>query len=204
MPHLILVHGLWMPGISMTLLHRRIAAAGFDVETFDYLSVSTPPAQTVEALRRRMRSHTHGVHLVGHSIGGLLALLACRGGEDVPPGRIVGLASPLTGSAIARQLAERGRGWLMGHSGALLERGVADWAGTREVGVVAGRTHMGMGAIVGHLEGDSDGTVRLEETRMPWLTDHCVVPASHTGMLVSRAAAVQTIAFLREGRFQHD
>jgi pimeloyl-ACP methyl ester carboxylesterase len=193
-----------MPGISMTLLRRRMAAAGFNVQTFDYLSVSTPFAQTVEALRQRVRVHADEVHLVGHSVGGLLALLACGDGGELPPGRIVCLASPLTGSAIARQLAARGRGWLMGHSGALLERGVADWAGTREVGVIAGRTRMGVGTIVGHLEGDSDGTVRLEETRMPWLADHCVVPASHTGMLISRAAAAQAIAFLRQGHFQHD
>ncbi|KTF29418.1 Cob(I)alamin adenosyltransferase, partial [Xanthomonas vesicatoria] len=47
----------------------------------------------------------------------------------------------------------------------------------------------------------SDGTVALAETRLPGLRDHCVVQASHSGLLRSPEAATQALAFLRSGRF---
>lgn len=199
--NLILMHGLWMRGITMTVLQKRLESVGYQVENLDYLSVSTPLDETLQALRKRMRAHGDGVHVVGHSLGGLLALLACRDGDDLPPGRIVCMASPLTGSATAHELAEHGGAWMMGHSHEILECGLTRWDGAREVGMVAGHSKVGLGTVIGHLEGDSDGTVLLEETRLPGLTDHCVVATSHTGMLLSRDAASQVVAFLRHGRF---
>ncbi len=201
---LILLHGLWMRGITLAVLQRRLESVGYRVETLDYLSVATPLENTLESLRRRMRAHAGGVHVVGHSLGGLLALLACRGTGDLPPGRIVCMASPLTGSAIARQLSGHGGAWMLGHSREVLENGLAEWDGSREVGMVAGNTSVGIGTVMGRVAGESDGTVTVEETRLPGLADHCVIPTSHTGMLLSRAAASQVVAFLREGRFRHD
>lgn len=200
--HLILLHGLWMRGITMAVLQKRLESVSYEVEVLDYFSVATPLEENLEALRTCMRAHAEGVHVVGHSLGGLLALLACQGATDLPPGRIVCLASPLTGSAIARQLADRGGAWMLGHSGELLTRGLQRWDGPREVGMVAGHAKVGLGTVMGHLQGDSDGTVLLEETRLPGLTDHCVVETSHTGMLVSREAASQAVAFLHHGCFK--
>ena len=42
----------------------------------------------------------------------------------------------------------------------------------------------------------------VAETRLPGITDHCVVAASHSGLLFSSEAAAQTVAFLRHGRFE--
>ncbi|MGE8262480.1 MAG: alpha/beta hydrolase, partial [Stenotrophomonas sp.] len=50
----------------------------------------------------------------------------------------------------------------------------------------------------------SDGTVALDETQLPGLADHCVIPASHSGLVFSPDAARQTAAFLRDGRFRRD
>lgn len=202
--NLILLHGLWMRGITLTVLQHRLESAGYRVEPFDYLSVAAPLEDTLAELRQRMRAHADGVHVVGHSLGGLLALMACDEHVDLPPGRIVCLASPLTGSAIARQLAEHGAGWLLGHSREVLEQGLEHWAGPREVGMVAGQAAVGLGTMLGHIEGENDGTVALAETRLPGLTDHCVIPVSHTGMLLSRRVAAQVVAFLRQGHFRHD
>lgn len=201
---LILLHGLWMRGIALTVLQHRLESVGYSVETFDYLSVAAPLEDTLEKLRQRMRVHGDGVHVVGHSLGGLLAMLACHGDTELPPGRIVCMASPLTGSAIARQLTEHGGGWLLGRSRGVLENGLERWDGPREVGMVAGQMAVGLGHMIGRIEGDNDGTVALAETRLPGLTGHCVVQTSHTGMLFSRAAAAQVVTFLRDGRFRLD
>ena len=202
--HVILLHGLWMRGFALGLLHRRLMAEGYRVHRFDYLSVVMPQADILDRLHVRMRTLTPGpVHLVGHSLGGLLALRACRDTPGLPPGRIVCLGSPLKGSAAVRAFARLGRMGeaLLGSNRDLLERGFERWDGAREVGVIAGRVPLGLGAMVGQLEGEHDGTVAVAETRLPGITDHVVVEASHLGLLFSQEAAMLATRFLRHGRF---
>jgi pimeloyl-ACP methyl ester carboxylesterase len=202
--HIILLHGLWMRGFALALLHRRLADAGFEVDRFDYMSVVSSQERIVERLHACMAKYGPApVHLVGHSLGGLLALQACRDAGDLPPGRIVCLGSPLKGSAAARGFAGFGHGGeaLLGHNRELLEHGMDCWDGVREVGMIAGRVPIGLGAMLAHMEGEHDGTVAVAETRLPGLTDHCVVETSHTGLLLSPEAARQAAQFLREGRF---
>jgi pimeloyl-ACP methyl ester carboxylesterase len=202
---IILLHGLWMRGFALALLHKRMADAGFAVDRFDYMSVVSSQERIVERLHRRMQRFAPGpVHLVGHSLGGLLALKACRDAADLPPGRIVCLGSPLQGSAAARGFAGFGQGGeaLLGHNRELLEHGMERWDGPREVGVIAGRVPIGLGAMLTHMEGEHDGTVAVAETRLPGLADHCVVETSHTGLLLSADAAQQVVHFLRHGCFE--
>jgi hypothetical protein len=199
---LILLHGLWMRGIALAMLKHRFEQAGFEVDTFEYMSVAAPLERTLERVHQRLHKAPSAVHLVGHSLGGLLALQACRGDTTLPPGRIVCMGSPLNGSATAHRLAEAGGAWMLGHSKALLEKGLARWDGEREVGVIAGSKPVGLGAALGHIHGDHDGSVAVAETRLPGITDHCVVTASHSGLLFSNEAATQATRFLREGHFQ--
>lgn len=193
-----------MRGVTMTVLQHRLEGVGYQVETFDYFSVAARLQDTLANLRRCLLAYPDGVHVVGHSLGGMLALLACDEQSDLPPGRIVCLASPLIGSANARQLGEHGAGWLMGRSRDVLERGLQHWDGPREVGVVAGEIPVGLGNMLGGVEGPNDGTVAVAETRLSGISDHCVVAASHTGILFSREAAAQVEAFLRDGHFRHE
>lgn len=202
--HIILLHGLWMRRFALGLLHRRLIAAGFRVHRFDYMSVATTQELILKRLQAQMVECGPGpVHLVGHSLGGLLALRVCATGAELPPGRIVCLGSPLKGSATARRFAELGRGGevLLGHNRALLEHGFERWDGPRELGVIAGRTPLGLGAMLGQVDGAHDGTVAVEETRLPGMTDHCVVEASHTGLLFVQEVPPLVARFLREGRF---
>ena len=59
-----------------------------------------------------------------------------------------------------------------------------------------------MGRLFARFEGGSDGTVGLDETRLPGLADHCIVHSSHTGLVFSRDAAAQAAHFLRHGGFE--
>ncbi len=199
----ILLHGLWMRGIALAMLRRRFEHAGLDVDVFDYMSVAAPLERTVQRLRGRLSEAPGTVHLVGHSLGGLLALRACHDAPDLPPGRIVCMGSPLNGSAAAQRLAEAGGAWLLGHSKGLLEQGLRRWDGPREVGVIAGSKPIGLGAALGHIEGEHDGSVSVEETRLPGISDHCVVTASHSGLIFSADAAAQAVQFLKHGHFLH-
>ena len=206
--HVILLHGLWMRGFALSMLHRRLIEADFRVHRFDYLSVAATQQRILDRLHARMTglaAEADAVHLVGHSLGGLLALRACLEGSAaaLPPGRIVCLGSPLKGSAAARGFAAWGRGGevLLGRNRELLEQGFERWDGPREVGMIAGRMPLGLGAVLGHFEGEHDGTVAVSETLLPGLTDHCVVEANHTGLLFSQDVARQAAEFLRHGHF---
>jgi len=203
--HVILLHGLWMRGFALGLLHRRLMEEGFRVHRFDYMSVAATQAHILARLQANMLDYAPGpVHLVGHSLGGLLALRACLTADDLPPGRIVCLGSPLKGSAAARAFSRLGRGGevLLGHNRELLELGLETWKGVREVGVIAGSMPIGLGAMLSPIAGEHDGTVAVEETRVPGLAAHCVVETSHTGLLFSAEVARLTASFLREGRFE--
>ncbi|GLQ47183.1 hypothetical protein GCM10007862_22340 [Dyella lipolytica] len=204
--HIILLHGLWMRGFALGLLHRRLMEDGFRVHRLDYMSVAATQQHILARLNAAMNEYApEPVHLVGHSLGGLLALRACVEARDLPPGRIVCLGSPLKGSAAARAFASWGRGSevLLGHNRVLLQQGFEAWSGPREVGMVAGRMPIGLGAMLSHISGEHDGTVAVEETCLPGLTAHCVVETTHTGLLLSAEVARLTTQFLREGRFGH-
>jgi alpha-beta hydrolase superfamily lysophospholipase len=198
----ILVHGLWMRGFALTALARRMSHAGFKVETYDYLSLAHGPEAAARKLRMRMRELAGTVHLVGHSLGGLVALEAVRDARELPPGRVVCLGSPLCGSESARRLAHvGGLQWLLGRSTELLCSGVKPWAGAREVGVIAGRVPLGLGVILHGLVEPHDGTVAVWETQLPGITAHTVVPATHTGLAFSEEVAQLAIRFLGTGAF---
>ncbi|HEV7779439.1 MAG TPA: alpha/beta hydrolase [Luteibacter sp.] len=202
--HVILLHGLWMRGFAMGVLQHRLVEEGFKVHRFEYMSVAAPPEKAIARLRERIAALAPAtVHVVGHSLGGILALLACAEDGGLPTGRIVCLGSPLNGSAAARGLTGHwGGDMLLGRSRELLEHGLQSWAGGREVGMVAGRMPMGLGGILGELDRENDGSVSVAETRLPGLADHCTVETSHTGLLLSADVARQVVAFLRAGRFE--
>lgn len=192
-----------MRGICVYPLARRLRAAGHVVETFDYASVFGGVEAAAARLRERMCSlAAHAVHLVGHSLGGLVALEAVRGAHDVPEGRIVCVGSPLRSSAMARRMvAMPGARALLGRSAPVLTHGVDAWLESRRVGVIAGTRPLGLGAVIGALDSPHDGTVAVEETRLSGITDHCTVAASHMGLLFSSEVADRAIGFLRDGHF---
>lgn len=204
--HVILLHGLWMRGFALSMLHHRLMEAGFRVHRYDYLSVAATQQRIMDRLHARMADladQSSAVHLVGHSLGGLLAMRACGATDTLPQGRIVCLGSPLRGSAAARRFAQWGRGGeiLLGHNRELLEGGFERWEGLREVGMIAGRIPLGLGAMLGHFAGEHDGTVAVDETRLPGLRDHCVVESNHTSLLFSPEVARLIAGFLRAGHF---
>lgn len=198
----VLVHGLWMPGMSMRWLAGQLTLAGFQPEQFSYPTIAGGPGAALPRLAETLRRAP--AHVLAHSLGGLVTLSALQREPDLPVSRVVCLGSPLCGSSAATGLARRSlTAAALGRSAELLREGCQAWRGRAEVGVVAGRVPLGLGQFFGGIRGDSDGTVAVAETRLAGLADHVVVAASHSGLLFSGAAARQAIEFLRNGRFEH-
>lgn len=199
---MILLHGVWMRGFTLWPLARRLQAQGFRADVFDYASLFRGPAPSVDKLATTLMAFgREPVHLVGHSLGGLVALETASSYAGLPPGRIVCLGSPLAGSGAARGMARHRLGALLGRSATLLKSGLVQLPPDREVGVVAGSKAAGLGKLFGGFEGPNDGTVAVWETRLPNLADHRVLPVSHTGMIFSADVAERVAGFLQDGRF---
>ena len=58
-----------------------------------------------------------------------------------------------------------------------------------------------MALLLGGLNGDNDGTVAVDETRLPGIREHAVIAATHTGLPFSDEAIAMTTNFLRAGQF---
>lgn len=206
----ILIPGIWMPRFEMTPLMRRVTReCGLDGRCFGYRSVRGDLDANAERLVDCIReAGTDTVHLVGHSLGGVLALHALARNEGLPPGRVVCLGSPLAGSRVAQVLNRHKWGRpILGPTltRCVLERPATQWSSAvtagREVGIIAGIRPMGFGRLFTEFNEDNDGTVAVAETRLPGATDHLLLPVTHTVMVLSAAVARQTAAFLRDGRF---
>ena len=196
----VLLHGLWMPGASMQWFAAKLTAAGFVPEIFAYHGVAEGPETAVPRLVARLAEAD--ADIVAHSLGGLIALQALCESPDLAVRRVVCLGSPLTGSgAVSGMLRWAPAAAMFGRSQTLLQHGVECWEGRAQVGLIAGRVPHGLGALFAGFDGEHDGTVAVAETRLPGLTDHVVVDASHSGLLFSTEAAEQAVAFLRDGRF---
>ena len=199
------VHGLWMRGASMAVLRRRLEAHGFGFHDFSYSSVTASLATNAAALAQFIeRVPGDTVHLVGHSLGGVLA---CAMLETCMPkriARIVCLGSPLKGSrTAARLLRLPGGKRLIGRClGDVQARGgFTAWPAGVDVGSIAGRIPLGIGRLLGPFPEPNDGTVAVAETQIAGLADHIVLPVSHVALLWSSAVAAQTEHFLLHGRF---
>lgn len=158
-----------------------------------------------DALARRLQAFDGMVHLVAHSLGGLVALETLAGERDLPPGRVVLLGSPVQGSRAARAVAS----WSFGPQilGALavaqLTRAEGrSWSLPREIGTIAGSRSAGLGRLFAELPQPNDGTVAVDETLLPGAAAHLVLDVSHLGMMWSRAVAAAASRFLSQGSFE--
>jgi len=204
------LHGFWSHGTGMYLIKRRLEKEyGMRVLLFSYPSVSgTLDDNTASLVRFMHEQELSGAHLIGHSLGGVVALRMLANDPDALPGRVVCLGSPLCGSRAAEFLHRQD--WAELIIGRTLTAGVLheaanEWAShvceSRDIGVIAGTVPFGVGQLVADLQEDNDGTVAVSETYLAGAADHICMPVSHKGMLVSRDVVDQAAAFLKRGEF---
>lgn len=207
------VHGFWSHGTGMYLIKRRLELEyGLRALLFNYPSVRGTLDDNAAALASFVaRLDGEGVHLLGHSLGGVVALRMLARHADAPPGRVVCLGSPLTGSRAASFLSRQD--WAEQLVGRSLSAGVINepasgWARDvctqRDVGVIAGNASFGLGQLVAGFDEDNDGTVAVTETRLDGVRDHLIMPVSHNGMLLAGRVVDQAAAFLKRGKFLRD
>ncbi len=206
----ICVHGYLSHGAGMYLIKRRFEREyGMRALLFNYPSVRGSLDENAAALANFIgEQDVDRVHIVGHSLGGVLALRMHANYPDFLPGRVVCLGSPLTGSRAANFLNELE--WaeeIIGKSvpAAMIHGTANDWASHvaehRDIGVIAGTVPLGFGRLFANFDEDNDGTIGVSETRLEGASDHLIMSVSHKGMLVSATVADQAAAFIKRGEF---
>ena len=200
----ILVHGLWMTSLVMWPLARRLKHCALHPKLFTYNSLRKTIHANAQALAQTvLQQPAECVHLVGHSLGGLVILQALQDEPALIEGRVVLLGSPVNGSVVARRLYRRQLSrWLVGRGAEdRLAWGGGDWRGAQQLGIIAGTRPVGVGHALGGLIGPNDGTVTVAETQLAGCTDSLEVNATHTGLMVSHEVAQAVCRFLQDGRF---
>ena len=210
MPYIFLVHGIAaQPGVFRRL-KPALESAGYSVtiirypSTFDSIEAH---ADGVAQAIRRMKGAGPAC-FVTHSMGGLVArVLLDRYGYQfggVTIERMIQIAPPNQGSAIARRLAGRSAYRVVfGKSGQQLtpESVSALPVPAIPTGIIAG----GRGKEIGFnpfLSGDNDGTVLVSETSLPGVTEFMRVPALHSNLPDNSTAINSVLQFLKTGKFQ--
>jgi pimeloyl-ACP methyl ester carboxylesterase len=205
MAEVVYVHGLWMPGDESLILRHRLAQEfGLTLHPFRYSAASSSMLVIAERLDRFVRElEAPVVHLVGHSLGGLVIHRFLERFPEQPEGRAVFLGTPCIASRAALSAARFAPvAQLMGQAAAeLLEPRERRWTHLHQLGIVAGSQPLGVGHLLARFEEENDGTVAVAETRMPGATDHTVLPVSHLGLLLSSRVAHEVGIFLSQGRF---
>lgn len=149
------------------------------------------------------------LHIVTHSLGGLVARALILAHRPAQLGRLVMLAPPNAGSNIADLIYRiRLNRVLLGPVGPYLRTmrlpedeallGQVDY----ELGIIAGNRAIDPLFPRLILPRPNDGKVAVAATRVPGMTDHIVLPVPHTLMVYDRRVAAQTLAFLETGGFR--
>jgi pimeloyl-ACP methyl ester carboxylesterase len=201
----LLLHGAWMNRWVMGYLAHALRGEGFATRSLTYRTMRDTLDVHLLRLSRRVASlDAERIHLVGHSLGGVIVLRYLQRDPDPRIRRVVLLGAPVAGCRAAAGLARHAGGELLMGKSVSVWREPVDVSvdGRFEIGVIAGTGALGLGRIVMRLPKPNDGVVCVDETRFPGMRDHLILPVGHSVMLVSQRVARQTASFLRAGAFR--
>lgn len=203
----VFVHGLWMPGFDMALLRWRVHRCGYKVVQFHYSTVLSSPQQAALKLHHLIQklNDRQTIHIIAHSLGGLVVRHLLQLYPDIVSGNIVTLGTPHNGSQIAELFIHSHIGRrLLGKS---VEQGLLGnapaWEAKNKLGVIAGYGRLGVGRFFKKIAEPFDGTVAVSETRLKGMNDHITMSCSHSGLLFNKNVAEQVCFFLRNNHFKH-
>ena len=208
----LLLHGIARTAASLAGLERMLQAAGFRTLNLDYPSRKHPLEDLAGHVHRTAAGFIEvddaPVHVVTHSMGGLLARAYLTRHRPAALGRVVMLGPPNGGSEVADLLVRTALYRRMfGPADAQLTTAGGDALRAAlgpvdyPLGVIAGsRSIYPLGSLV--ISGPGDGRVSVASTRAAGMADHLVLPVTHPLMMRSPAVMRQTLHFLRHGRFE--
>lgn len=198
---IVLVHGLWMKGPELFYIRYKLWRQGYKVYQFHYASLFNTPEENATKLYEFISAMDEPIiHFVAHSLGGIVVSHLFQHYEIKKTGKVVMIATPLNGSAVAAYLSQKKHlKYLFGKS--IIKGLLGDapgWSYKKEICVIAGTKGIGVGYFLAKcvLQAPNDGTVNLHETQLERANESHEVPRSHFLLLVSDEVVNTIVKFL--------
>lgn len=205
----VLLHGLARTARSMERLEKRLAQEGYTVVNLDYPSTEYPIEYLADVvLDSVLQACCRGVvlHVVTHSMGGIVVRYYLEGHRVPNLGRVVMLSPPNQGSELVDAFKDNVFFEMInGPAGAQLGTDPESLPGqlgpaTFSLGVITGTASLNP-LFSKIIPGPDDGKVSVERARVAGMADFLVVPHTHTFIMNQRAVMDQVVYFLRHGVF---
>lgn len=206
----VLLHGLARSPNSMHKMEVALEDAGYSVLNLDYESRHHTIEKLAETVGQEIREGTQSatrVHIVTHSLGGIL-VRQIQASAPIPNlGRVVMLSPPNQGSEVVDKI---GGSWIFrkvnGPAGQQLDTDTNSFVNQLapidfECGVLTGdRTINWINSLM--IPGKDDGKVSVDSAQIEGVSAFKVVHATHPFIMKKKAVIQEVIHFLKTGAFQ--
>ncbi len=207
----IILHGIGRGARSMNAAERTFARAGFRCLNLDYAArthdLAALAGQVADMAMPWIASLEGRFHFVTHSMGGLVARTFITRYRPANLGRVVMLGTPNGGSEIADLLAPtRVYQAIFGPAGGQLTT-----TATTKLAALLGPVDYPLGVIAGTCALDplswlllpkpNDGKVSVERTKVVGMSDHLILPVTHTLMMLNPIVLRAALHFISFGSF---
>lgn len=202
----VLLHGLARSEWSMEIMAYSLRRDGYETVNVSYPSTDEDISELAETTFPDAIAECgdQKIHIVTHSMGGILTRFWLETHDIDNLGRVVMLAPPNQGSELVDALGNLAAfRWMNGPAGLQL--------GTEGLPTELGPVEFDLGVIAGNqtinpvtsyiVEGDDDGKVSVESTKVEGMSDHIVLPVTHTYIMMSPAVISQVKSYLATGGF---
>lgn len=209
-----MLHGILRSKTDMMMLGKFFKKNGYNIVNVLYPSRKEKLEDLSDFVHDKIINSPHynkdiAMNFVTHSMGGLIARYYIARQKPENLGKVVMLSPPNTGSEFADWLSETKIlapifKSVFGPASAQLTTNYQHIDGdiTYPLGIIAGSLSINpLSPWI--LDGENDGMVPVERTKIGGMMDHIIIPTTHTLMMFNKNVMQQSLYFLRNNKFDH-